>query len=77
MTAEHDARYRKKIETLARLKATTDDAQRADASFRKAIELDPEGPGLQGLADTHARKGEWKEASASLAKAIELDPKDH
>ena len=29
MTAEHDARYRKKIETLAQLKATTDDAERA------------------------------------------------
>jgi WD40 repeat protein/serine/threonine protein kinase/tetratricopeptide (TPR) repeat protein len=29
MTAEHDARYRKKVETLARLKATTDDAERA------------------------------------------------
>jgi WD40 repeat protein/tRNA A-37 threonylcarbamoyl transferase component Bud32 len=29
VTAEHDARYQKKIETLAQLKATTDDSERA------------------------------------------------
>ena len=27
VTAEHDARYRKKVETLAQLKATTDDVR--------------------------------------------------
>jgi WD40 repeat protein/serine/threonine protein kinase len=30
LTAEHDARYRKKIETLAQLEATTDDAKRGE-----------------------------------------------
>src|SRR5262249_14973594 len=46
--------------------------------YRKAIELDPgDALAFRGLADIHARKGQWKEASASLAKAIELDPKDH
>jgi tetratricopeptide (TPR) repeat protein len=78
VTAAHDARYQKKVELLAKLKATTDDALRADASYRKAIELDPEDVfAFKGLADIHAGKGQWKEASASLAKAIELDPKDH
>jgi WD40 repeat protein/serine/threonine protein kinase len=78
VTAAHDARYRKKVETLAKLKATTDDALRADASHRKAIELDPDGAlAFKGLADIHGRKGQWKEAYASLARAIELDPNDH
>src|SRR5262249_18722076 len=61
VTAEHDARYQRKVEMLARLKATTDDAQLADASYRKAIELNPEdATAFQGLADIHARKGQWK-----------------
>src|SRR5262249_5980165 len=78
VTAAHDARYRRKVETLAKLKATTDDALRADASYRKAGELDPDGAlAFKGLADIHGRKGQWKEATASLARAIELDPKDY
>jgi len=52
--AEHDTRYRKKIETLSQLKATTDDAQRAEIlvrggqwgmaaeAFAKAVEKEPE-----------------------------------
>jgi Flp pilus assembly protein TadD len=78
VTAVHDARYRKKVDTLAKLKATTEDALRGEASYRKAIELHPEDAlAFRGLADIQARKGEWKKASASLARAIELDPKDH
>jgi tetratricopeptide (TPR) repeat protein len=78
VTAVHDARYRKKVDTLARLKTRTEDALRGEASYRKAIELLPEdGLAFRGLADIQARKGEWKKASASLARAIELDPKDH
>ncbi len=51
--AEHDARYRKKVETLAQLKATTDEARRAEilaasgqwgvaaAAFAKAVASEP------------------------------------
>jgi WD40 repeat protein/tRNA A-37 threonylcarbamoyl transferase component Bud32/tetratricopeptide (TPR) repeat protein len=54
MTAEHDARYRKKIATLTQLQAATDDAQRAEIlasggqwgtaaeAFARAVEKEPE-----------------------------------
>jgi WD40 repeat protein len=53
LTAEHDARYRKKIETLEQLKATTDDVRRAEilagsgqwsmasAALARAVEKEP------------------------------------
>jgi WD40 repeat protein/serine/threonine protein kinase/Flp pilus assembly protein TadD len=53
VTAEHDARYRKKVETLAQLKATTDEARRAEilaasgqwgvaaAAFARAVDREP------------------------------------
>jgi WD40 repeat protein/serine/threonine protein kinase len=59
LTAEHDARYRKKIETLAQLEATTDDAKRAEIlagsgqwglaadAFTRAVEKEPENPVLR------------------------------
>jgi WD40 repeat protein len=52
--AGHDARYRKNVETLARLRATTDDAQRAELlaasgqwaeaaeAFARAVEKEPD-----------------------------------
>ncbi len=52
--AEHDARYRKKVETLAQLKATTDEAKRAEVlansgqwgaaagAFAKAVDKEPD-----------------------------------
>ena len=57
VTAEHDARYRKKVETLTQLKATTDEAKRAEiladsgqwgavaGAFAKAVEKEPASSG--------------------------------
>jgi WD40 repeat protein len=59
VTAEHDARYRKKIETLTQLKAATDDAERgnilagsgqwgmAAGAFARAVEKEPDRPELR------------------------------
>jgi tetratricopeptide (TPR) repeat protein len=59
MTAEHDTRYRKKIDTLEHLKAMTDDAQRAEIlaasgqwstaaeAFGKAVRRDPKNHSLR------------------------------
>ena len=71
MIAEHDARYRKKVETLAQLKATTDDAKRAEIlassgqwgmaaeAFARAVEKEPEKLQLRyRLIDALLQSGE-------------------
>ena len=71
VTAEHDARYRKKIETLAQLKATTDDAERAKIlagsgqwgmaaeAFARAVEKEPDNLQLRyQLIDALLKSGD-------------------
>lgn len=47
----------------------------ADASFRRALDLDPvQAVALSGLADVAARRGQWADASGHATRALALLP---
>jgi tetratricopeptide (TPR) repeat protein len=54
------------------------DPARAEAHFRRAIEVDPHhGPAHFGLARLYDGRGERAEAKAAYLRAIELDPENY
>jgi tetratricopeptide (TPR) repeat protein len=79
---EHEASRMSYAEVLYRLGDLLGprglDPARAEAHFRRAIEVDPDyGPAHFGLARLYDGRGERAEARAAYLRAIELDPKNY
>jgi eukaryotic-like serine/threonine-protein kinase len=83
VTADHDARYRKKVETLTQLKGTSDDAERAKIlggngqwgmaadAFARAVEKEPEKLELRDkYIDALVKSGNISRAEAALNEVV-------
>ncbi len=83
VTADHDARYRKKVETLAQLKATTDDAERARIlagsgqwgmaaeAFARAVKKEPEKLDLrEKYIEALVKSGNINRAETALDEVV-------
>lgn len=61
---------------LARMLLTKGDTLAAREEFQRSLALSPLAAGWYGLAETHAREGEWLEAAEACERGLQVAPRN-